>query len=301
MRSELQEIFDLEQLDLNLFRNICHRENFKGTLFGGQVLSQALFACYKTQDESRGFTLPHSLHAYFIRAGRSDSPVIYDVEKVRDGQSIVNRRVVARQYGRPIFNMSVSFHYPEEGFHHQTPFPADVPMPEELIDAGVPLYHGEHVPVPEQGATVENPFDMLPVKPIARQGAADLTAKREQFGSRQSLPAEALFWIKAADKLPKEKIAHFCTLAFASDLGLLATALLPHGVSIFSKEIIAASVDHAMWFHNGDFSADDWLLCHCTSPWAGSARGFSHSSVFTKQGKLILSSAQEGLIRPVQK
>ncbi|SMF38977.1 acyl-CoA thioesterase-2 [Alteromonadaceae bacterium Bs31] len=288
MSSELQEIFDLEQLDLNLFRNRHHRENFKGTLFGGQVLSQALFACYKTLDQQRGPALPHSLHAYFLRAGKSDSPVIYDVEKVREGKSIVNRRVVARQYGRPIFNMSVSFHYPEEGFHHQTPFPANTPMPEELIEAGVPMYHGKHVPVPERGVTADNPFDMLPIQ----QG---------QFDSSKSLPAEAQFWIRTANTLSDEKIEHYCTLAFASDLGLLATALLPHGVSIFSSDIVAASVDHAMWFHSSEFRADEWLLCHCISPWAGSARGFTHASVFTKSGKLILSSAQEGLIRPATK
>jgi len=285
MSSELSEVFDLEQLDLNLFRNRHHRENFNGSLFGGQVLSQALYACYQTQDDERGSTLPHSLHAYFLRAGRSELPVIYDVEKVRDGRSIVSRRVVARQYGRPILNMSVSFHYPEEGFHHQAAFPDAVPTPEELMAKEMPVVHGD-LPIPDHAARAANPFDMLPVD-------------KSLFQPQKERAADALFWIKTSEALSEDPIQHYCTLAFASDLGLLATTLLPHGISIFSRDIMVASLDHAMWFHSNEFRADEWLLCHSVSPWAGHARGYAQSSVFTKDGKLVLSTAQEGLIRPV--
>jgi len=286
MQAELNNILDLEQLDTNLFRNRHHQENFKGIIFGGQVLSQALLCCYRTQDKPEESALPHSLHAYFLRAGKSDIPVIYDVEKVRDGRSITSRRVVARQYGRPIFNMSASFHYPEEGYHHQAPFPSGVPMPEEILAARGPLIHDEHIPAPDGRQTTFNPFSLLPVD-------ADL------FSNTNSRPPEALFWIKANESLSNESIVHYCTLAFASDLGLLATTLLPHGVSIFSPSIFAASIDHAMWFHSSEFRADDWLLCRTYSPWAGGARGFAYSSLYTKEGKLILSTAQEGLVRPV--
>ena len=284
MQSELEDILQLEQLDTNLFRNIHHQENFKGTLFGGQVLAQALLACYRTQHGNAGAALPHSLHAYFLRPGKSDIPVIYDVEEVRDGRSIVSRRVVARQFGRPILNMSASFHHPEEGYHHQAPFPADVPMPEDILSLRSSAADDVLIPAPENPNKVY-PFKLLPVD-------------QDLFQSSQSRPAEAYYWLKASSPLPDTQIHHTCTLAYASDLGLLATSLLPHGISIYSNKVFPASIDHAMWFHSGDFRADDWLLCHSYSPWAGAARGFAHSNVFTMEGKLILTCAQEGLIRP---
>ncbi|WP_236074913.1 acyl-CoA thioesterase [Teredinibacter purpureus] len=286
MQSYLEQILDLEKLDSNLFRNRHHQENFKGTLFGGQVLSQALLACHGTQDDPRGPTLPHSLHAYFLRAGKSDAPVIYDVEKVRDGRSVISRRVVARQFGRPIFNMSASFHYPEEGFHHQTTFPVGIPMPEALLEQRSPPSSEDPLPAPDKGHATTNPFHLLPVDD-------------DLFTSTKVRPAEAYFWIKTREQLSLDKIGHCAVLAFASDLGLLATALLPHGTSIISPDIFPASVDHAMWFHSMDFRADEWLLCHSYSPWAGAGRGFAHSSLFTKEGQLILTTAQEGLIRQV--
>lgn len=286
MQFELEQLLDLERLDSNLFRNRYHQENFNGSLFGGQVLSQALMACYRTQGADREPTLPHSLHAYFLRPGKSATPVIYDVESVRDGRSILSRRVVARQFGRPILNMSTSFHYPEKGFQHQTDMPSGIPGPEELMKKRDLASKSEPVPSPDKNHGMFNPFTLIPIED-------------NLFDSTTCHPASAYYWIKTVKPLPQEPIDHYCALAFASDLGLLATSLLPHGISIMSKKIFPASIDHAMWFHTNEFRADDWLLCHCYSPWAGHGRGFSHGSVYTREGKLVLSTAQEGLIRLV--
>ncbi|TVZ39285.1 acyl-CoA thioesterase-2 [Alteromonadaceae bacterium 2753L.S.0a.02] len=283
MSANISQVLELEKLDSNLFRNLHHRENFMGTLFGGQVLAQALMACHRTVDETNA--LPHSLHGYFLRAGKSNDPVIYDVEKVRDGQSIKSRRVVARQYGHSIFNMSASFHVEETGYHHQIPFPK-VPMPEELLETQSTLSHDYHIPPVTEGGGVMSPFEILAIE-------SDI------FDESDNRPAEAMFWMRAKEPLSQNIIDHYCTLAFASDLGLLATTLLPHGVSIISGKIAAASIDHAIWFHSSNFRADDWLLCKTFSPWAGAARGFAHGSIYTRNGELILSTCQEGLIRPI--
>lgn len=279
MASTLEQILTLEQLDKNLFRSEQHCKNFRNTLFGGQVLGQALMATYGTV----GDELPNSLHAYFLRAGNSDTPVIYDVEKVRDGKSFITRRAVARQSGRPIFNLSASFHKPEEGFEHQDAFPEDIPTPETLLSQG----KSSNVSAREFGKNNSfSPFDLLPIS-------------AELFSSKEALPPEGYFWIKTAHKLADDPIFHHCALAFASDLGLLATALLPHQATLFDQEIMAASVDHAMWFHNQNFRADEWLLCRTHSPWAGGARGFAIGSIYSRNGNLIATSTQEGLIRPI--
>ncbi|WP_018416468.1 acyl-CoA thioesterase [Teredinibacter turnerae] len=283
MATSIGQFLQLEKLDTNLFRNIHHRENFMGTLFGGQVLAQALMACTKTIDDPN--LLPHSLHAYFLRAGKSADPVIYDVEMVRDGQSIRSRRAVARQYGKPIFNMSASFHQLEEGYHHQEAMPEGIASPEELLKTANPIVHDHHIPPSDNRAGAFNPLEILPLDGVS----CDTTEVRAP---------RAMFWMRAKERLSDECIEHYCTLAFASDLGLLATTLLPHNTSLFTGEIIAASIDHAMWFHSREFRADDWLLCTTYSPWAGNARGFAHGSIFTRDGRLILSTCQEGLIRP---
>lgn len=286
MQIELEQLMDLERLDSNLFRNRYHQENFNGSLFGGQVLSQALMACYRTQNTEREPTLPHSLHAYFLRTGKSATPVIYDVESVRDGRTVVSRRVVARQFGRPILNMATSFHYPEDGFQHQTEIPSGIPAPEELLAEHNAAAKSAPMPSPDSKHGMFNPFTIVPID-------------ENLFNPVASHPANAYYWIKTAKPLSPDPIDHYCALAFASDLGLLATSLLPHGISIMSKKIYPASIDHAMWFHSDKFRADNWLLCHCYSPWAGHGRGFAHGSVYTREGKLILSTAQEGLIRRV--
>ncbi|WP_188151299.1 acyl-CoA thioesterase [Teredinibacter waterburyi] len=287
MTASLYELFELEQLDANLYRSQFNRENFLGSLFGGQVLSQALMACYLTQGPQDSACLPHSLHAYFLRAGKSDSAVIYDVEKVRDGRSISSRRAVARQNGRPIFNMSASFHKLEDGYHHQSAFPAGIPTPESLLKRAREA-NSEKPKEPRRvlPLTEHSPFELLPIE-------ADL------FTSNRVREPEAFCWFRAVEPLPKNKILQYCALAYASDMGLLATSLLPHGISLFSGKIFAASIDHAMWFHSDQFSTEEWLLVHAYSPWAGGARGFARSSIYTEAGTLIASTAQEGLIRPI--
>lgn len=283
MTTSIKDLMDLELLDNNLFRSRYHRENFRKTLFGGQVLSQALMAAYNTVEER----LPHSLHAYFLRAGTSDTPVIYDVESVRDGRSLASRRVVARQTGRPIFNMSASFHNEEEGYFHQPALPDNIPTPEEIIKHCEPTAADDHIPThgcdPGKAAS---PFQLLPV-------GGNL------FASREPHDPTAYFWMRSSEPLPNEAIYHYCALAFASDLGLLATTLLPHRATLFDKQIFAASVDHAIWFHDCNFRADEWLLCESHSPWAGSSRGFARASIFTREGTLVASTAQEGIIRTV--
>lgn len=280
MNATLSQIIELEQLDANLFRSQFHRENFRKTLFGGQVLSQALAAASATVDKRP----PHSLHAYFLRPGSSDTPVIYDVESVRDGRSISSRRVVCRQKGKAILNMSVSFQNPEPGFEHSEPPPDAKDAVALLADRAekkdIPCMPSNTY-TPEQTAA---PFQMVPIKETL-------------FIDRNPSPPEALVWIRATETLSDDPLVHTCALTFASDFGLLATSLLPHDATLFDKDMFAASIDHAMWFHTQDFRADEWLLCSMHSPWAGNARGFSFGSIYNAQGKLIASMAQEGVIR----
>lgn len=182
MATSIGQFLQLEKLDTNLFRNIHHRENFMGTLFGGQVLAQALMACTKTIDDPN--LLPHSLHAYFLRAGKSADPVIYDVETVRDGQSIRSRRAVARQYGKPIFNMSASFHQLEEGYHHQESMPEGIASPEELLKTANPIVHDQHIPPSDNRAGAFNPLEILPLDGVS----CDTTEVRAP---------RAMFWMRA--------------------------------------------------------------------------------------------------------
>lgn len=280
MSVALADLLELEQLDTNLFRSRYHRENFRNTLFGGQVLGQGLMAAAETCKDR----LPNSMHAYFLRPGNSQSPVIYDVETVRDGRSFSARRAVARQQGRPIFNMSASFHIRERGYHHAAPIPDKIPGPEELE-------HQHHKNPHVCGSEISPsghlaPFHFLPVED-------------NLFSTPEPQPAKAHYWLKSADPLPDAPIYHYCALAFASDLGLLATALLPHDTTLFEGKVIPASVDHAMWFHTDEFRVDQWLLYVTESPWAGYARGFAQGAIYTRDGKLVASTAQEGVIRPV--
>lgn len=282
MNANIPQLLKLDQLDDNLFRSQFHRENFRKTLFGGQVLCQALAAASATVEN----LLPHSLHAYFLRPGSTDSPVIYDVDIVRNGRSISSRRVVARQFGKAILNMSTSFQVEEKGFEHAVS-PPEVPSPEELLSRRQSTSSDCHIPsithAPDQPTS---PFSFLPVK-------------ENLFGEKKKEAAEAQFWIKVNDSLSADPLEHLCALAFGSDLGLLATSLLPHEATLFDPDLFAASVDHAMWFHSRDFKADDWLLSCITSPWAGNSRGFSIAHMYNRSGKLIASSTQEGLIRRV--
>ena len=246
------------------------------------MLAQALSAANKTVATERSI---HSLHAYFLRAGFASEPVFYDVENLRDGNSISTRQITGIQRDRPIFTMSASFHIQEPGFSHQCAINGEIPSPEVLL-AQKPLSNK----VPEHGnrSDATSPFILLPVT-------------EQLFTSALSHEPNASFWFKTRAPLRKDPALHAAALAFVSDLGLLATTVLPHPSTLFSSNLIAASIDHALWFHESDFDINEWMLCQITSPWAGNARGFATANVFDRRGKIIANSAQEGLIRPIDK
>jgi acyl-CoA thioesterase II len=276
---DLIKVMTLERLELNLFRGQS-RDIGSPQVFGGQVLGQALVAATATADDR----VVHSLHAYFLRRGDFNSPIVYEVDRALDGKHFSSRRVVAIQHGRQIFNMSASFQLPEAGLEHQNTLP-DVPPPESLRDLESHYRDMLH----ELPAGVrrmleqKRPFEFRPVEP------PDLV-RREK-----SAPLKYV-WFRTVDKLPDEEALHRCLLAYVSDFHLLNTALKPHGVSTGSPNLMIASVDHAMWFHRS-VRVDDWLLYAIDSPSASGARGFARGSVFARDGRLVASTAQEGLIR----
>ncbi|MCC7253563.1 acyl-CoA thioesterase II [Hyphomicrobium sp.] len=279
----LMEVLDLERLEVNLFRGISPKDGWQ-RVYGGQVLGQALVAAGRTVEEPRA---AHSLHGYFLLGGDPSHPIIYEVERIRDGGSFTTRRVKAIQHGRAIFAMSASFHKEEEGYEHAAAMP-DVPPPEtlpsaaervaELIDA-----------LPENMRNYwqrEAPIELRPVD-----------VKR--YLSREPNPPAQHIWLKASGRLPDDVRLHQCVLAYASDFTLLDTALIAHGKLLFDPDIQLASLDHALWLHQ-PFRADEWLLYAPDSPVASGARGFCRGSFFTRDGRLVASTAQEGLIRKRQ-
>jgi acyl-CoA thioesterase-2 len=248
-------------------------------VFGGQVLGQALVAAMRTVEPSR---ICHSLHAYFLRPGDPRVPILYEVDRSRDGRSFTARRVVALQHGKQIFILAASFQTPEQGFEHQFEMP-NVPPPEQLEDE-TEARRGQADQLPEflrDWLTRARPFETRPVV-------------IDPVGDRPPRPAYDNVWFRAAGPVPDHQVRPL--LAFASDATLLSTSLLPHGKSIFSN-LQVASLDHAMWFHR-PFRFDDWLLYAQDSPSASGARGFNRGTIFTRDGRLIASVAQEGLIRP---
>jgi len=255
-----------------------------GRVYGGQVLGQAVMAAGATI-EGRHL---HSLHSYFVRPGDTKLPIEYQVERVRDGGSFSVRRVVAFQSGQPIFNLSSSFQIAEDGYEHQSTMP-DVPGPENIPNEQERArgYADKLPPDMLARATAERPIEMRVINPD------------DHFGGSKLEPLRYV-WIRAAGPVPNDPIVHQCLLAYASDWGLLATSLRPHGLSILSRKIQSASLDHAMWFHR-DFRIDDWLLYVTDSPSASGARGFTRGEVYDRQGRLVASAAQEGLIRPRKK
>ncbi|HEX2510332.1 MAG TPA: acyl-CoA thioesterase II [Microvirga sp.] len=279
---DLLAILDLERLEHNLYRGRSPQVGWQ-RVFGGQVIGQALVAACRTV-EGRG---PHSLHAYFLLPGDPKVPIIYEVERLRDGRSFTTRRVKAIQHGHAIFAMSVSFHGEEPGFDHAAAMPK-VPMPEDLpseqeMKAGVmPL-----MPDPVRAYYErERPIELRPV----------------EFGrylSREPMEPSFNVWIRATGPLPDDPAIHQCVLAYASDMTLLDSSLIAHGRTVFERSIQAASLDHALWFHR-PFRADEWLLYAQESPSASGARGFSRGLIFTRDGRLAASVAQEGLIRDVR-
>lgn len=277
--ADLVELLSLERLEDNLFRG-ASSDILRRRVFGGQVLGQALTAATRTVDPER---VVHSLHAYFLRAGDPEVPIIYDVDRARDGRSFTARRVVAIQHGRPILNMAASFQVVEEGLSHQMPMP-EVPPPEELERMHVRLELSAKLPEKVRRLlNHQRPFDFRPVQPLDV-----LTPEPRE--------AEQAIWFRTVDRLPDDPQLHRCMLAYVSDYNLLPTAALPHGVSFIGGELQMASLDHAMWFHR-PMRLDEWLLYVTDSPSACGARGFTRGSIFAPDGRLVASTAQEGLIR----
>ena len=279
---ELIETLDLETLEVNLFRGRSPQSRWQ-RVFGGQVIGQALVAACRTVEEV-ALRQPHSLHAYFLLGGDPKVPIIYEVDRIRDGRSFTTRRVVAIQHGHAIFSMSVSFHVAEPGLSHQVKMP-DVPKPDalqteaEMKEKVLPL-----MPEPvRRYYERERPIELRPVE------------WRRYLGEK-SEQGRFHVWIRATDKLPDSPAIHQCVLAYASDMTLLDAALIQHGRSVFDKDIMAASLDHALWFHR-PFRADEWMLYAQDSPSLADSRGFSRGLIFTSDGTLIASVAQEGLLR----
>jgi acyl-CoA thioesterase II len=279
---ELLEILDLETLEVNLFRGRSPQARWQ-RVFGGQVIGQALVAACRTVDDI-SVRPPHSLHAYFLLGGDPKVPIIYEVDRIRDGKSFTTRRVVAIQHGRAIFSMSVSFHVAEEGLSHQSSMP-DVPKPEAL---------------PSEAEMKERVWPLMP-EPVRRYYERERPIELRPVELRRYLGEKSEdgrfhVWFRATSRLPDAPAIHQCVLAYASDMTLLDAALIQHGRSVFDKDIMAASLDHALWFHR-PFRADEWLLYAQDSPSLADSRGFSRGTIFASDGTLVASVAQEGLLR----
>jgi acyl-CoA thioesterase II len=275
---DLLKVMTLERLELDLFRGES-RDIGSPQVFGGQVLGQALMAASETV-EGR---VAHSLHAYFLRRGDFNSPIVYEVDRARDGNHFSTRRVVAIQHGAQIFNLSASFQSAESGLDHQLPMP-DVPPPEALKDFDTHVEELLPSVPPSMRRVLEQkrPFEFRPVQP-------------PHFLSRQSAPPCKDVWFRAVSKLPEDDRLHRCLLAYVSDFNLLDTAMMPHVLPL-GRPLTIASIDHAMWFHRA-MRVDEWLLYATDSPSASGARGFARGSVFARDGRLVASTSQEGLLR----
>lgn len=280
--AELVLLLDLEQKGGDRFIGRRQKSGW-GRIFGGQVIAQALGAARRTVPDDRH---AHSLHAYFLRSGTDELPVEYRVKRDLDGHSFTNRRVVASQNGLPLLNLIASYQKPQDGPHHQYAVMPDVPPPEDLEpDAVVRQRAAQDLPEgPLRDLMLrQRPIDIRSVEPRNWQSPG----KREPV---------AHCWFRTVASLPDSRPIHRAVLAYASDFQLLSTAIQPHGVSFHLGQIKAASLDHAIWFHD-DFRVDDWLLYVTDSPWSGLARGFGRGQIFSRDGRLVASVAQEGMIR----
>lgn len=280
---ELVNLLDLEEIEKNHYRGRSPDDSWQ-RVYGGQVLGQALVAASRTvEDAGRS---AHSLHGYFLRPGDPKVPLLYVVDRIRDGKSFTTRRVVAVQHGRAIFSMSISFQVHEAGLEHQFPMPA-VPPPEDLEPESV--IRRRHAVAAGLSAedierfTRERPIEVRPLSP------------QNDFAPEKRAPFQTA-WMRAVDRLPDDERLHQCALAYLSDWSLLDTCTQPHGISFMQPNFQTASLDHAMWFHQA-FRADEWLLYTQDSPAAGGGRGFNRGLIFTRDGRLVASVAQEGLIR----
>ncbi|MFA6124872.1 MAG: acyl-CoA thioesterase II [Sphingomonas sp.] len=280
LAQNLVDLLDVEEIDTDLYRGIRGNDGF-GRVFGGQVIAQALQAAQRSTDALRA---AHSLHAYFMRPGAEDHPILYRVVRDFDGKSFSTRRVIATQRGVPILNLACSLQMPEGGLAHQDAMP-DVPPPEGLTnDRDLRLAMIDRIP-DRFLANFLRPR-MVEIRPVAPRSWLD-PVKQAPFQNS---------WFRVVAPIPNDPALHRAVLAYASDMSLLGTATLPHGVNWLTHKLQSASLDHSVWLHE-DFRADDWLLYACDSPWAGHARGFNRGKIFTRDGRLVASVAQEGLIR----
>lgn len=281
----LLDILDLEQLEHDLFRGRSPSTSWQ-RVFGGQTIAQALVAAQRTVDPSRHV---HSLHGYFMLGGDPKVPVIYEVDRIRDGGSFTTRRVVAIQHGKAIFSLEASFQKPEPGLDHQVPAPPGVPPPERLESQQELIKRlGEGVPQPIKSYWLRaRPIEMKPVFV-------------EHYTTREKLEPKQHVWVRFVGKTPDDIPRRTALLAYLSDMTLLDTSTFAHGRMIFDQDIQAASLDHAMWFHR-DHALDDWLLYTQDSPSSSAGRGFTRGALYARDGTLIASVAQEGLIRLLRK
>ncbi len=280
---ELLDLLRLERLEDNLFRGQSRDIGTK-YVFGGQVLGQALSAAQQTVEPSR---VVHSLHAYFLRAGDIEHPIVYDVDRTRDGGSFSVRRVTAIQHGKPIFVFASSFQQPEPGTEHQLS-PPEVPRPEDLQEVA-PLAPETLAQLPakmQRWLSRRGPFEFRPVY------------ARDELNPTKRPPYQQVWFRLMGERLPDEPALHHALLAYASDFHLIGTTTLPAGISYLQPNVQMASLDHAMWFHR-PFRADDWLLYACDSPSTQGARGLARGSIYSHDGRLVASTAQEGLIRVI--
>ncbi len=277
---ELLDILDLEKLEHNLYRGRSPQVEWQ-RVFGGQTIAQALVAAQRTVDPDRHV---HSLHGYFMRPGDIKVPIIYEVDRIRDGGSFTTRRVLAIQHGQAIFSLEASFQVDEKGLEHQFSLPDDVPPPEGLQTQRQLLEKAEHVPAAIRRFWArERPLELRPVN-------------LEHYESRDKLPPRQNVWIRLAGPVPDDRALQSVLLAYLSDMTLLDTSTFAHGRALFDPDIQAASLDHSMWFHR-QHPLDGWLLYVQDSPSSSGSRGFSRGTLYARDGTLIASVAQEGLIR----
>lgn len=279
--NELLSILDLEKLEHNLYRGVSPKVTWI-RVFGGQVVAQSLVAAQRTVSDGRHV---HSLHGYFMLPGDPSMPIVYSVDRIRDGNSFTTRRVVATQKGHAIFSLEASFQKDEDGLDYQYPMPADIPPP-EVLDERKELMARASLEIPDNIRRFwehDRPIDMKPVT-------------LEHYTSRDPLPPRQNVWVRANGPVPGDRALQSAVLAYLSDMTLLDTATFPHGRAVFDPDLQVASLDHAMWFHRSD-DLSGWLLYSQDTPSSSGSRGFTRGMLYTRTGTLVASVAQEGLIR----
>lgn len=284
MQAKLENLFELDEIEIGLYRGKSWDLGYRA-LYGGQVLGQSVMAAYKSVPDNRKI---HSFHSYFLLPGDASLPVVYEVENVRDGRSFSARRVKAIQKGRTIFYMTASFQLPEDGLTHQFCDIPKMPTPES-IDKDIQFY--------------DNNFDKLSSRmkealPFHRPVDIRSVNNSHAFNAQKREPKRQL-WLKGTDTLPQDTALNQASLSYASDYHFLSTALQAHGLSAQDKSLRLATIDHAMWFHS-EFKFDDWLMYEMESPFSGNGRALVQGKIFDKNGKLVASSVQEGLLRQVK-